>query len=71
MTSAGQPDESGQGPKRTVAIAVARFLKIQPGIYRLQTLPPDRPVTWVMELQKLRPPSALGQWVGRRTKTMI
>jgi hypothetical protein len=56
MTSAIHTDESGQGPKRAVAIAVAGPLKIQPGIHRLQILPPDKPVTRVMQQQKLRPP---------------
>ncbi len=56
MTSARHTDESGQGPKRAVAIAVAHPLKIQTGMHRLQILPPDRPVTRVMQLQMLRPP---------------
>ncbi len=33
-------DESGQGPRRAVAIVVAHLLRIQPGIHSLQ-IPPQ------------------------------
>jgi hypothetical protein len=38
-------DEYGQGPKRAVAEAVARLLKIQPGIQNTLELSSKRPVT--------------------------
>jgi hypothetical protein len=52
MTSEGRIDESGQEPKRAVAIAVAVAgpLKIQPGIHMLKVPPPDRPAARVTQL---------------------
>jgi hypothetical protein len=49
-------DEYGQGPKRAVAEAVARLLKIQPGIQNtLESSPPKGRLLGQMQLYKLRP----------------
>ncbi len=49
-------EKSGQGPKGAIAVALARPLEAQPGIYRLQTSPPNSPVAKVLQLSKLGPP---------------
>jgi hypothetical protein len=45
--SSRQIDESGRGPKRAVAKAIARFLKIQPGIHGTEDSSSKRPVARV------------------------
>jgi hypothetical protein len=50
-------DEYGQGPKRAVAEAVARLLKVQPSIQNtLKSSPPKGRMLGQLQLYKLRPP---------------
>ena len=62
-------DEYGQGPKRAVAEAVARLLKIQPYIQiTLKSSPPKGRMLGQMQLYKLRPPPGATAVSGRRRR---
>ncbi len=58
-TSARSIDESNQGPRRAVAIAIARPLRIQPGIHSIEDSSSKWPVNRIMQLQMLRSPPGL------------
>ncbi len=60
-------EEYGQGPKRAVAEAVARLLKIQPYIQdTLRSSPPKGWLLWQLQLYKLRPPPGATAVPGHR-----